>query len=495
MIIHLLTNIQSKHLNSLLFVEYYKLFQMKTKLLNFMFLLSFSVIFAQAGHIMQGVGAVNMSMGGAATAQPLDISGALQWNPATISAFDDKIIKLDIGLFFSSPELSSTFGPLTGVTKDDRGLSPMPALAMVWGKEGSKHTFGASAFGISGFGVTFPENTNYPQDLQMNPNPNYNPNENSNPINFPQFAGGFGHIESDYMLLQVGFTWAYELSDKFSIGVEPTFNYAALELAPNPLAAASPTLGYPTSDKASATGFGAQFGLFFDSGTGFKAGASYKTNQSFSKFDFKNTYLEGSSAPNVNFQMDYPSILSFGLGYSNDAIDLALDYRSVNYENTEGFEASGWTIAESGPSQGFPTGAVNGFGWENISIISAGLQYKGVDKLPLRIGYTYSSNPINDDLAFFSIPATAIIKNAFQLGLSYEANSNWRFDAVYHYGSSGDATSGPMMNPTPTGFGGPWDATNNPLGVVAGTEVSYKMTTSMIQFGVSYKFIKKQENN
>ena len=33
----------------------------------------------------------------------------------------------------------------------------MPALAMVWGKEGSKHTFGVSAFGISGFGVTFPE--------------------------------------------------------------------------------------------------------------------------------------------------------------------------------------------------------------------------------------------------------------------------------------------------------------------------------------------------
>ncbi|NEW78691.1 MAG: hydrocarbon degradation protein, partial [Gelidibacter sp.] len=39
-------------------------------------------LFAQAGHIMQGVGSVNMSMGGAATAQPLDISGALLWNPA-----------------------------------------------------------------------------------------------------------------------------------------------------------------------------------------------------------------------------------------------------------------------------------------------------------------------------------------------------------------------------------------------------------------------------
>ena len=41
---------------------------------------------------MQGVGSVNMSMGGASTAQPLDISGALQWNPASISAFDSKIL-------------------------------------------------------------------------------------------------------------------------------------------------------------------------------------------------------------------------------------------------------------------------------------------------------------------------------------------------------------------------------------------------------------------
>jgi len=454
--------------------------------------------FSQAGHIMQGVGSVNMSMGGAATGQPLDISGALQWNPASIVEFEGSTFKLDIGLFFSSPELSSSLpagmlGPgapaVSGTTADDRGVSPMPALAFVWSKPESKHTFGASAFGISGFGVTFPEESNNPLSGS------FNPTESSNPINYPQAAMGFGLVESDYMLLQIGFTWAYEISDTFSVGVEPTFNYGALELAPNPLATPSQTLGYPNSDKASATGFGAQFGLFYNSGTGFKAGASYKTTQKFSEFEFDSNYLDGSVAPVVQFQMDYPSILSFGVGYSNDAIDLALDYRMVDYENTEGFEASGWTIAESGPFAGFPTGSVNGFGWENISIISAGLQYKGVAKLPLRVGYTYSSNPINEDLAFFSVPATAIIKNAFQFGFSYEVNDSWKLDAVYHYGSSGDATKGNLLNPTPAidfdmdgNPDGPWDATNNPLGVIPGSEVSYDMSTSMIMFGASYSF-------
>jgi long-chain fatty acid transport protein len=439
---------------------------MKTTFLRSLFLLFSVSVLSQAGHIMQGVGAVNMSMGGASTAQPLDISGALQWNPASISTFDDKIIKFDLGLFFSSPELFSTVPEFdssgqptgnffSGNTKDDRGVSPMPALAMVWGKEDSKHTFGASAFGISGFGVTFPESM-------------------SNPINMPQ-PNGFGHIESDYILLQIGFSWAYELSDKFSIGVQPTFNYSTLELAPNPTANPNGS-GYPSTDKATATGFGAQFGLFYDSGSGFKAGVSYKTTQKFNEFEFDNTYLDNSTAKN-KFQMDYPAILSFGLGYTNDVLDLALDYRLVDYENTDGFSETGWT----------PTASVAGFGWENISIVSAGIQYKGVDKLPLRLGYTYSSNPIPEEVAFFNIPATAIIKNAFQLGFSYEANESWTFDAVYHYGTSGDATEGQVLNPM-------FISASNPLGAIPNSEISYDMTTSMIQFGVSYKFLNSQKD-
>ena len=456
---------------------------MKTNIIRLFLLFFTSAVFSQAGHIMQGVGAVNMSMGGASTAQPLDISGAMQWNPATLSTFDNKIFKLDVGLFFSSPELSSSlpagamwsagdFGPgspasppVSGTTKDDRGMSPMPAIAMVWGKEGSKHTFGVSAFGISGFGVTFPEEANNPFSAT------FNPTVNSNPINYPQAAGGFGHIESDYMLLQVGLTYAYEISDKFSIGFQPNIDYAALELAPNPTANPS-AAGYPTTDKASAIGFGAQFGLFYDSGFGLKLGASYKTAQKFSELEFNNTYLDNSTAKN-KFQMDYPAIMSVGVGYSTSDIDLALDFRRVDYENTDGFAETGWT----------QTASVAGFGWKNISILSAGLQYKGIDKLPLRFGYTYSSNPIPEEITFFNIPATAVIKNAYQFGLSYVVNDSWKLDAVYHYGDSNGATEGQLLNPMAI-------SPSNPNGAIPGTSVSYEMTTSMVQFGISYTFNK-----
>jgi len=390
---------------------------MKNKILIFVLSLITSFAFAQAGHIMQGVGAFNMSMGGASTAQPLDIEGALQWNPASISVFNKKMLAFDVGVFFSSPELSSSLPAgmlghgapgVSGTTKDERGISPMPAFAMVWGKEGSKHTYGFSLFGISGFGVTFPQEANNPMS------PSFNPTINSNPILYPQAARGFGRLRSNYMLMQTGFTYAYELSNKVSIGFEPTVNFAILEVDPNPIASPRPTLGYPESDAANAIGFGGQVGIFYNSGIGFKLGMSYKTEQFFGDLDFSGKYLDGSKAPNVKFKMNYPAIFSVGMGYSAKKYDIALDYRSVDYENANGFAEKGWT----------PTGSVAGFGWQNINIISAGLQLKLINKLPLRFGYTYSSNPIQSALAMYSVEATAVIKNAFQFGFGYEINDH-----------------------------------------------------------------------
>lgn len=434
---------------------------------------------AQTGHIMQGIGAVNMSMGGAATAQPLDINGAILWNPAGLASFNQKSASLNIGLFFSSPELSSTLPAdmmfpgspeVSGVTKDDRGISIMPALAMVWASPESKHTYAVSAFGVSGFGVTFNEETNLPMDAQGNANPTWDPS-NSNPISYPQSMGGFGHIESDYMLLQISMSYAYEITDKLSIGIQPTFNVSSLELAPNPIASPSMTLGYPESDKAFAFGVGGQIGIFYDTKSGFKLGASYKSPQYFNEMEFSNTYLDGTTAPDAVFTMNYPAIYSVGFGYSTALFDSAIDFRFCDYQNTKGFEKRGWT----------QTAGVQGFGWSDMRVISLGLQFKGIKNMPLRIGYTYSSNPINNELAFYSIPATAVIKNAFQFGFGYEFTNKWTLNAVYHHGSSDGKTEGNLLSPMAA-------SGSNPYGALPGTKVGYEMSTDLIQFGINYVF-------
>lgn len=244
-----------------------------------------------------------------------------------------------------------------------------------------------------------------------------------------------------------------------------------LELEPNPLSSPNPTKGYPKSDRASAVGFGAQIGLFYDTKTGFKIGAFYKSTQNFGDMEFQNNYLDNTAAPDVSFNLDYPAIYSIGLGYSKDKFDVALDYRFVDYENTDGFAEKGWTS----------TAAVKGFGWKNISVVSAGLQLKTIDRLPLRFGYTYSTNPIDEELAFFSTPATAIIRNAFQFGVGYQASDHLTVNAAAHFGFSGGKTEGQLLSPLLV-------SSSNQYGAVPGSSVSYEMKTQMINLGIEYKF-------
>ena len=92
--------------------------------------------FGQFGAMLTGVGPINRSMGGAATAAPLDTLGAFQWNPATISSLPNST---DFGLELLIPHssLSSTVNAnslgagvppvtLSGKTNSTSGVFPLP---------------------------------------------------------------------------------------------------------------------------------------------------------------------------------------------------------------------------------------------------------------------------------------------------------------------------------------------------------------------------------
>ncbi len=435
-------------------------------------------LYAQTGHVLQGSGPVNFSMGGAATALPLDVTGALQWNPASITAFRATEIAASAAYFTAAPSVYSKanipdgqggFFPVEGVTEDERGASILPTLAVVFAKEDSKFAWGISALGISGFGVEYPATTNLPG------NPDFDP-QTSNPLLYPQNFMGFGDLYSDYQLLQVGVTGAYQITDAFSIGIAPTFNYASLQVEPTPIAAPDPQLGYPIGEKTSAVGFGGQIGLFYALENGLQFGATYKTTQFIGDLEIEGAYLDGSAAPLTTFNMDYPSILSLGAAYTHEQFDIAVDYRYIDYANTDGFAETGWRIGDNG----FPTGAVAGFGWESIHVLAAGLQYKGIENLPLRIGYTFNTNPITEDNVFLSSSAPAVIANAAQIGASYLFLDHWGIHATYHHGFNTEV-SGQLLNPMLI-------AADNPLGKVPGSTVTSDMSTDVVLLGLSYRF-------
>jgi long-chain fatty acid transport protein len=435
-----------------------------------------TILAAQTGHIMPAIGAGNLGMGGMAVAQPVSVDGALMWNPATLSAFNGKLLNVDATLMIASPTISSTFGAQSGETASDGGLSVIPNVSYAFGKKDNPNKYAFFVRGVSGFGVDYAEATA----------------SNNNPITNP---GVFGHIKSQYQLMQIGFTWSYDVTKKLAVGISPVFDVASLEVAPNPTATPN-AMGYPRSEKATSNGLGIQFGVFYDNtdrrGRGFKFGASYKTVHNIGDFTFKNTNADGSDAGYSVFNMDFPAITSLGVGYSTKYWDFGLDYRSINYIEAPGLNRGNWQM----------DGTIDGFGWENSQVFALGAQYHKIkfkrkrrkrgkrDKskprfytkypLTVRAGFVHNTSPVTAEKAFFSAAAPAIIENEATLGLSYKLTKKSTFNMAFQYGFKNSVT-GSFLHPSAVSVA-------NPTGALPNTSVTHTMSTMMVSVGMTVNF-------
>src|SRR6516225_6656607 len=115
------------------------------------------------GLVLTSVGPVNRSMGGASVAAPLDATGALYWNVATLSGLPGSELDGGLELLYARSRLSSAvapgaFGPgtpttpLAGSTNGDNGVFPLPTIAFSYRPDESPLTLGFGAFTTGGFG-------------------------------------------------------------------------------------------------------------------------------------------------------------------------------------------------------------------------------------------------------------------------------------------------------------------------------------------------------
>ncbi len=422
----------------------------------------------QAGHTLNGVGPVNLSMGGASTANPIDISGALHWNPASITEFSSS--GLDIGLTLinlplnlSSSLNTNVFGanlPPVALAAKSSGtveLTVLPTIAGVYKPADQRWTFGLGIFGIGGFGVDYSESP-VPAD----------PSIPTNPITTPPAPNGFGfgEIRSEYRLLQVSLTAAYKLSEHVSVGLAPTINYSTLELFP--LAIGPPDEsngdGFPTySDgpKATAWGYGFQTGIYYTGRNGFHLGASFKSRQLFQDFEFE-TAGETGIPRRISYNLGYPMIVSLGFGYSGvDGFELALDCRFINFKGTDAFRQSFYTDA----------GSLKGVGWKNVYFVGAGFQFEISEKVPIRLAYSFNTNPIEEERTFFSVQAPASVQHAIGLGFSYKFNDTFSTSLGFHHGFK-NRRKGLWILPG--------------ANAISGTSIETEVTTNILLIGASF---------
>lgn len=420
---------------------------------------------AQVGHVLESVGPINQSMGGAGTALPLDSMTALQWNAAAISGLEHSEIGFAFsGLipetYLSSSVAANSFGPsvpaftMAGQSKSDIDPSPMPSFGFVSRNECSNWSYGLGGSAIAGFGVDYAAS-------------GFNP-ENMNPILTPQPGTGngfgFGSVYSSFQMLQISPTVAYQLTERLSVGFAPTFNWTSLGVCPWPAITPNANGTYPSGAHAdSRWGLGFHTGLFWqDCCSGWSFGLSYKSTQWIDNYKI-NSWDEMGFPREINFDMDYPAIISMGVGYTGiERWSFAADVRYIDYNNTDGFRRSGYDS----------NGAVVGFGWDSITVLSLGAQFQPHERLRIRMGYTVNENPIRDDVTFYNIVSPAIVMNHLSGGLSLDLCDRWTASIAYTYGFTNSIT-------------GPWQSGAGPM---PGTSVTSELATHIGSFGISTKF-------
>lgn len=421
-----------------------------------------TTLHAQYGAQFTSVGAINRSMAGTSTAAPLDTLGAFLWNPATITALPTSA-DMSVELMLPQSKLSSSVAPgvlgptgASGSTNSNSGVFPLPNLGLVYqpdmtlsyGDWDMPVTVGIGVLTTAGFGSNFPGDAS-------------NPILNS-PANY-----GVGPIFAQYVQTQIVPTLALRVTENLSIGVSPIINLANLSVDPGILALPDPLGGggvqYPPLNHGTYQwGAGIQGGVYYTTDNHWQFGASLKSPQWFNAFQF-NSQDPNGNARDVKILANAPMIASIGAAYAGFERWLtALDFRYLDYANTSPFSESGISM----------TGAVNGLGWRNVFAVSTGTQYQLSDRVALRGGYSFSTNPISNDKTFINAATPLDIQHGLYCGGSWNVSQRFKLSLAYaHFFAN--SISGPWLTP---------------LGAIPGTNVTAKSSADSVIASASFLF-------
>ena len=375
------------------------------------------------GITLRGVGSVNEGMAGAATAAPIDAAGAVNWNPASIAAFQHNEATMGMTLILPDVEVSSSILGMSGTSRGESGVSPIPSMALVYKTSNPRVTLGFGAYGIAGFKV------NYDASL-------------TNPILMPQGTLGpipsFGRVNTEAEFFQLAPTVSVALSDQLAIGVAPTLTLGRIAI--NPFLGSPPINGqFPDSSGTRYHfGGGAQVGLFYIPNCNWRFGATLKSPQWFEEFRYKSQDSNGLPV-NARLKFDYPMIASVGTAYYGmPGVVWAFDVRYFDYENTDGFGDSGMK----------PDGTIAGVGWSSLFAVATGVQKQVSNRLTVRGGYVFNSNPINQDDVLINTAAPVISQHVGTVGFTYAFSQQFSFSMAYLHAFENNK-SGPYVGLVP----------------------------------------------
>ncbi len=405
------------------------------------------------GLINPGAGPINRAMAGASTAAPVDF-GSTYWNPANLSGLDRTEFLIGSELIIPSTHLTTrvpagVVGGVSptesgyGVARSDSGVVPNIAAGVAFRLDPeSPVTFGLGVFGFVGGNVNFAGTQTTPLLTPRQP---------------PRTIG-FGPIWGNASLLTFNPSVSLRLNDRLSVAGGPVVSSTSLGFSPAFFAPGpADASGLPTFPSATNArtfwGGGFQLGLLYELNEAWNLGFSYKSPiwQERWGFNAANPDLTGRR---IGIQAQVPAIYSWGVAYKG--IERALidvDFRYLDYANTALF------------GQAVPDG---GLGWDSVFAVAVGGQYLLTDRLILRAGYLYNTNPIPDTATLFNIQLPGIITNTLSLGATFKLTDDISFSGAWVHGFRNEIEGGVTQLP-----GASAKVDSQIDSIIAGLNISY----------------------
>ena len=358
--------------------------------------------FATNGDNLIGVSPASRGMGGIGVGMPVGPTDSIFRNPAWMTYY--KGFNLSFGGILFMPEvkaktnITGTYASATSKSK----VFVVPEVGIVH-QINDKLTFGIGAFGVSGMGVDYRNNS------------------------------GLLNMHTNLQFMRVIPALAYKVNDAISISGALHLAYGSLDMGAN---LCTPPPGIVCwnagGGQSQAYGIGFQLGVAYNMGDFVYAGLTYQSPVSMT---YKRVFDSDGNGTFEDLKLTQPQELAFGVGVKPmDNLKVGMDIRWINWKNAKGYKD---------------------FQWKDQWVIALGGEFKPTQKLALRAGYNYGKSPIrggvknignankipNFDaqfsdfyIAMFNlIGFPAITEHHITLGLGYEFTKNFSIDLAYEH--------------------------------------------------------------
>lgn len=369
--------------------------------------------YATNGYFSHGYSAKNKALAGAGTALPLD-SLAAATNPAGMVFMGNRI---DAGLAFFNPNREYSVSGATppppgcpgsptcpftldqGTFESDSNWFVIPSFGANW-MLNNNSSIGVSVFGNGGMNTDYPTNTYY---------------------DFSVSSTGV-----DLMQLFIMPTYARKLNPKHAIGISPILAYQAFEQiglqSLGDMGFSSDPSHIANNGHDSAYGLGVRIGYLGEVLPNISLGASLQSKVYMSEFD----EYAGLFAEQGDF--DIPANWSIGLALkASPELTLVLDIQEIYYSDVNSVGdpmMPNLQMSMLGDNEGA------GFGWEDMTVVKAGAQWKSSPDWTWRAGLSFTEQPIPDTETLFNILAPGVVETHATLGFTKTINANQEIDVA-----------------------------------------------------------------